>query len=255
MGRFDGVLLCSDYDGTLAGPDGKVSPENAQAIRYFTENGGLFTLATGRSPGFIRQMCAVLPLNAPVMCLNGGAIVDPESFRVLEISPLPQSAKAILPQLAHPVATYQVDLWYGDCQIIRWRLDSGRPLAGAFDAVPSPLFKAVLINSRREAAERMRDTARETYAGLYRFERSWPEGLEILPANGGKGSALGRIKAHTGAKRTVGIGDFENDVSLLEAADCGIAVANALPCVKQAADLMTVENTQHALRHVICEML
>ena len=189
MGRFDGILLCSDYDGTLAGPDGKVSPENAQAIRYFTENGGLFTLATGRSPDFVRQMCAVLPLNAPVMCLNGGAIVDPESFRVLEICPLPQSATAILPQLAHPEATYQVDLWYGDCQIIRWRLDSGRPLAGAFDAVPSPLFKAVLINSQREAAERMRDTAKETYAGLYRFERSWPEGLEILHE-----SAMGRLR-------------------------------------------------------------
>jgi hydroxymethylpyrimidine pyrophosphatase-like HAD family hydrolase len=128
-------------------------------------------------------------------------------------------------------------------------------LAGAFDTVPSPLFKAVLINGHREAAERMRDTARETYAELYRFERSWPEGLEILPANGGKGYALGRIKALTGAKRTIGIGDFENDVSLLTAADCGIAVANALPCVKQAADLVTVANGQHALRHVICEML
>ena len=61
MGRFDGILLCSDYDGTLAGPDGKVSPENAQAIRYFTENGGLFTQATSRSPDRTKVRCSRPP--------------------------------------------------------------------------------------------------------------------------------------------------------------------------------------------------
>ena len=52
MGKFDGILIASDFDGTVA-VDGIVSPENRRAIDYFMENGGMFTLATGRAPAFI----------------------------------------------------------------------------------------------------------------------------------------------------------------------------------------------------------
>ena len=47
MGKFDGVLLASDYDDTLYGTDMTVSAENVKAIEYFTAQGGTFTVATG----------------------------------------------------------------------------------------------------------------------------------------------------------------------------------------------------------------
>ena len=48
MGIFDGYLLVSDMDGTLLNSKGKLSEENKRAIEYFVDNGGQFTLATGR---------------------------------------------------------------------------------------------------------------------------------------------------------------------------------------------------------------
>ena len=53
MGKFDGVLLCSDWDGTLT--DGRAVPqENIDAIRYFQKDGGYFTFASGRYAGHFK---------------------------------------------------------------------------------------------------------------------------------------------------------------------------------------------------------
>ena len=58
MGKFDGVLLASDYDNTLVytqsifdggGAVPPIPPYNLQRLRYFTENGGRFTLVSGRT--------------------------------------------------------------------------------------------------------------------------------------------------------------------------------------------------------------
>ena len=46
MKKFDGMILACDMDGTLLDSSRMISKENAQALRYFTEEGGRFTLAT-----------------------------------------------------------------------------------------------------------------------------------------------------------------------------------------------------------------
>ena len=45
---FDGVLIASDLDGTLTTPTGEILPQVRDAIRYLIDNGGLFTVCTGR---------------------------------------------------------------------------------------------------------------------------------------------------------------------------------------------------------------
>ena len=46
---FSDILLTVDYDRTLTAPDSTIPQRNLDAIRYFMEEGGIFTLATGRS--------------------------------------------------------------------------------------------------------------------------------------------------------------------------------------------------------------
>ena len=50
MGKFDGILICTDLDGTLYRNDKTVSKENREAIEYFKNEGGYFTFITGRMP-------------------------------------------------------------------------------------------------------------------------------------------------------------------------------------------------------------
>jgi len=46
--KFEGLMLVSDLDGTLLNSKLEVSEENIKAVSYFVDNGGIFTIATGR---------------------------------------------------------------------------------------------------------------------------------------------------------------------------------------------------------------
>ena len=64
MKKFDKVLLASDFDGTLKDDNGVITKDVLDAVRYFQENGGFFTLATGRTYqgfGFTTILFTTLP--------------------------------------------------------------------------------------------------------------------------------------------------------------------------------------------------
>ena len=79
MGKFDGLLMVSDLDATIVYHGEKplkISEENKQAIRYFQQEGGRFTLGTGRIPCSVAPFVEGFSLNAPVITFNGAAIYD-----------------------------------------------------------------------------------------------------------------------------------------------------------------------------------
>ena len=79
---------------------------------------------------------------------------------------------------------------------------------------------------------------------------------EILPKGISKGAVLPRLAEHLGLdmKRTVAVGDYNNDISMLKAAGVGIAVSNATEEAKAAADLVTVSNEEHAIAKIIYDI-
>ena len=56
MGKFDGVLIATDFDDTYCGPGGVVHPANIEAVKAFTAQGGFFTVATGRANGVLTNL-------------------------------------------------------------------------------------------------------------------------------------------------------------------------------------------------------
>ena len=74
MGKFDGILICTDLDGTLLNGDYKVSEENAKAIEYFKREGGYFTFITGRMYYYAEDIYEMVKPNAPIGCGNGAAV-------------------------------------------------------------------------------------------------------------------------------------------------------------------------------------
>ena len=55
-------------------------------------------------------------------------------------------------------------------------------------------------------------------------------------------------------QKTVAVGDYDNDVGMLRAAKLGVAVANASPAAKAAADHITVSNEEHAIAKIISDL-
>ena len=102
MGRFDGVLLASDFDNTLiyteealrtGKPVPPLSERNRAALERFMAGGGRFAVATGRALAAFRKYAPLVPMNAPGIVCNGAALYDFAREEYLETATLYSSAR------------------------------------------------------------------------------------------------------------------------------------------------------------------
>ncbi len=261
MNRFRGFLICTDCDGTLTYEAGKVSDENAQAIRYFQEEGGLFTLATGRFPGHAYEFQEKVRVNAPVVALNGTVLYDLAKKRIIhEWTTEKQDCYELLSYIQKNYPEVW-ELWvnYTFQDSVSFQPGNHPYQDGAleqfFDRLPDRLYK-FLSFQKSELTPVLQQDLKARFHDRFRFDMSWPEGLEIQPINSGKGIAVQYMKEQLGfdIHTTVGVGDYENDLNLLQYADIGYAVENAVDSVKAAADRITVSNKEHALAKIIADL-
>lgn len=253
MGIFDGILICTDFDGTFALSGTRISRENCKAVRYFQENGGLFTIATGRSPDFIMSF-GEFTLNAPMIAANGTMLCDPRTGEKLMEFPLPKEAAEVIAAAAKQPFTEYIYICGEDGHGKPWHKSEDVPIDRFCEEKRGPWFKIVFEQSVENTAA-LKKWALDNWAGAYEFSRSWNCGLECQAAGTGKGESIARIGTLLGGIRlSVGVGDYENDISLIKCADIGYAVANAAPEAKAAADRITVSNDEHALARIIEEI-
>lgn len=250
--RFDGCLICTDMDGTLLTTDKRLTPENAQAIKYFQDNGGRFTVATGRYWDFVNDYKDVFIPNAHVISLNGCVISEVQTEKHLWYTQMDKSC-------------------FDDAQYIFESCPQLTMLlvntTNGFEAIKRSNIERLNeleINGRNIIykmtymclpGHTLDEHTRQFFAGFargrYNCERSWPGGMEYYPLEGGKHNAVMWLKENTRSDKLICIGDFENDISMLRCADTGVAVSNALDCVKAAADFVTVSNDENAIAKVI----
>ena len=118
--------------------------------------------------------------------------------------------------------------------------------------MPKPWCRLLCVQSP-ERTLALRDEMLARFGDRYEFNRSWGEGLEVIPRGSGKGACLTWIRKYLGDRvhTTIGVGDYENDLTLIRDADIGCAVGNAIDECKQAADRVIVPNTEHAIAAII----
>lgn len=130
------------------------------------------------------------------------------------------------------------------------------------DALSRMIYKVVFVCRRdggKEADEArgiaLRDRCRALFCeNIYSVVRSWDIGSEILNCRCTKGSAVRRLANMIGATKLVCVGDFENDIDMLEAADLGFAVENARDEVKAAADGVLCHACDGAIADLIARL-
>ena len=256
MGKYDGYLLCTDFDGTFALPGTRLSEENLAAVKRFQKGGGLFTIASGRQPQFIRELVKSFEVNAPVIAMNGTMVCDERSFRIIRDYPMEGDVLGLLDEVAALNLCDHITLWNDQEARDMWHRDSGLTPGQYYANHPKPWYKAVMVCPDERSALAMRAWFNEKGLPGYVGSRSWPSGFEIQGAEGSKGAALQWIRRYLGDRihTTIGVGDFENDISLICAADIGYAVGNAIDEVKAAADRVTVSNDRHAIAAIIDEL-
>ena len=266
MGKFDGVLICTDLDGTLLKNDKSISKENRAAIEYFKAEGGYFTFITGRMPYYASDFYHAIKPNAPIGCINGGGLYDFEKQEYIWKQELPREAVELVKAVdaALPGVGIQVSAFFrsyfckDNVTMERFRKITKLPnLRGEYDAIPEPMAKVLFGTDEEEEIRQVEQVLRShPLAGNFDFIRSEKSLFEILPKGIGKGNAITKLSQHLALdiNKTIAIGDYNNDISMFHAAKVGVAVANACPDALAAADYITVSNEEHAVAQIISDL-
>ena len=256
MKKFEGILFLSDIDGTLTNDDGQLPENNIRAIRYFQENGGLFTVASGRLPRFIGKFSGDFSPNTYIVGSNGTVIYDPEKEETVwakELDP------AVMQMISDTTARFPCisSLYFSDItgDVSVERKDFSRMAEKISAALDTPVCRAIVCQDA-EDTPMVRRFLLDTYGDRYNFNCSWPGGVEIHAKGSGKGEVIPILKElllkdgkpiHT----VIAAGDFENDVTMLRTADIGYAAANATDLTKAAADRITVSNNEGVIASIL----
>ena len=213
--------LVTDYDGTLA-TRGTVSTEAAAGITRLRTSGRHAILATGRRLDDLLAICPFVNLFSYVVAENGAVLYDPKTrVTTLLADPLPDRFKKAVQ-----------------------------------DANIKPVeIGNVIVATHVPNQERMLQIIRELGLELkIIFNRS---AVMILPTgiNKASGTKYALRKLGLSPHEIVAVGDSENDHSLLQIAECPVAVANALDAIKEAAALVTKSSAGEGVIELIDELI
>ena len=244
MGIFDDVLLTVDFDRTLTARDSSVPQRNLDAIRFFMENGGAFTVNTGRSvPMSAENIIGKVPVNAPLLLYNGSADYDTETGKLSRYVEIPLDPAAVLTDVQEKFPQLHVEIqgldahyllrknpgWEAYCDHNRCAWDYVTA-----ETVPQPMVKFAIYGEFREntvagmfeaSSEELAEFARldayiqENYGDTVDTFRACARILDVHAKNCGKLNTARALQKKLGKKILVCVGDAENDLTMLEGAD------------------------------------
>jgi len=248
---FSDILLTVDFDRTLTGPDATIPKRNLEAIRWFMDRGGGFTVNTGRSiPMSKRNILGIVPTNLPLLLYNGSAAYDEAAHRLTRHIPIELDPR-ILTELQQRFPLLNVEVQALDAHYLM-RKDrgwedfcdhNGCPWRYAEpDQIPGPFIKFSMYGQFRENTVASMYQATEEELQLFDeaigyVQHNFGDKVEIFRAcarivdfHGKTASKLNsarQLLRDTGRKILVCVGDAPNDLSMLEGADYAYCPADA----------------------------
>ena len=264
--KLSRTLYVSDLDGTLLNEDSVLSGDTiAMLNRIIEELGGLFTVATARTPATVVPLMQQVHANLPFIVIGGSAMWNPvtcdyEHTRCIDDETVNAVSDVFDRHGLHPfIYRRHGSLLYthhcGSLSVQEERFVAAR------QHLPLKRFFLDDEHYRHNADEALLIFAMNKYAVLKAlatdlqavstctvmlyhdiFDES--EGyLEIFTAGTSKAGAIRDLARQVGADRVVVFGDNRNDIAMLQAADHSVAVENAFSEVKAAASEVIGPNT------------
>lgn len=252
MGIYSDVLLTVDFDRTLTGPDSTVPQRNMDAILYFMENGGAFTVNTGRGiPMSANNIIGKIPVNAPLLLYNGSADYDTATGQLTRCVSIPLDPAEVLTDIQCRFPTLNVEVqstighhlmlknpgWESYCNNNHCDWSYITP-----DTVPQPFLKfAINGEYRQNTVASMYDATEEEmelfsevtayiqsrYGHAVDTFRACARILDVHAKGTGKLNAARALQKKLGKKYLVCVGDADNDLTMLRGADAAYCPADA----------------------------
>lgn len=215
------LALATDYDGTVA-HEGVMDGATITALERLKRSGRKIVLATGRVLPELVDHCPRLDLFDLAVIENGAVVYDPATggTRMLAVAPPPAFAAELAARGVDPVGTGQVIV------------ATFQPHQDVVQRTIHDLGLSLEVIFNKDA-------------------------VMVLPRGVDKATGLAAALEMLGVapRSAVGVGDAENDLSMLRLCGLGAAVANSLPGVKSAADLVLAGARGQGVIELIDRML
>ncbi len=253
MGRMTGCLLAVDVDDTLM-HNGVISRRNVEAIELFLREGGLFSLATGRTVSAVAPVLRQLRRVSPSVVAGGAMIVDFENQTVLRKKTLQKQDHALVQKALAQNLEIGVEVHSGKRVLTVSRTAESddhqayedlETTVVSFEEATGLAWNKVLYfcASEQDRSRLRRVLEPEAFASDFFYTSAIIDGrqrfyLEQFPKGVSKAAALKELCAMMKIPKGkfFAIGDYDNDLEMLKAADISAAPSNACEAAKAAAD-------------------
>lgn len=259
-------ILVLDIDGTLTNSKKQITNATKEAIWNIMDKGHLIALASGRPTPGMRRYEKELELDKRggyLLSYNGAKIVECTGNQVIHQNFLPLQVVPALYEFAVQrgagLITYD-----GDVVISAFEPDEFIKLEAGINWLPvrhQPDFveyvdynvNKCLMTAPGEQAAVYEKELQALFGDIISIYRSEPFFIEIMPKDINKAVGLELVlkSLGMGAEQAVCCGDGYNDISMIEYAGMGVAMGNAQPAVKEAADYIAPGNDEDGLVEVI----
>ena len=243
MGKFDGIMIVCDCDGTLLNAQREIPERNIDAIRHFTGNGGKFVIATGRPKNGALHILEKLPSSSPSVFFNGALIYDTHTETTLHADVVDVDTTEVMEQICsrfpaevgveaftvdeafavqdHPVTRYHFEILHEPFRLVE---PKDVPVGGVLK---------LFVTGKYDDIKAVQAYLQELYPGALNVVPSGKEFLEIFSPRSNKGEALAVLRQKFPEIHTFcAVGDGYNDMPMLETADRTFVPANGVDAAK-----------------------
>ncbi|OKJ36348.1 HAD family hydrolase [Streptomyces sp. CB01580] len=256
------ALVATDLDGTLLRRDDTVSPRTRAALALAARAGARHLVVTGRPVPGVRRLLAGLDYRGPVVCGQGTQLYDAGTGRMIRTVTLDRTAAdaalgKIEAQVGPVFAAVDQDGTDGRTLIEPGYVLPHPSLPAQRTSQRAELWSApvikVLVRHPRLTDDELAGAARSAVGTLASVTHSGPGTVELQPYGVDKGSGLSLAAQFLGvdARSAIAFGDMPNDLPMFRAAGHGVAMADAHPDLRAAADEVTSSNEDDGVAEVL----
>jgi len=259
--------IVSDIDGTLIDDERNLSTENYQAIQQLIADGGHFVLASGRPDAgmhHIAQECGLADKEGFLIAYNGGKIMRTDTREVLFSKGISHTSFSFFYDYAqqkglsicsytdeHIITNKLSEHVQTEIDLTKMNYLEVTNMITYFEDKFIP--KAIIFGEPELLQDCLAELAPFQEEQDVEVVISNPTFLEITGRNITKGRALHKLASllDIDISEIIAVGDGGNDLTMIQEAGLGVAVANAAPILKDAADTLTVSNNDSPIAELL----
>lgn len=260
------AVLALDLDGTLTDSKKRISERTKESIDKFIAAGGIVALASGRPTFGVMPVAKILELDKKggyILSYNGGCFLDCKNNKQLFMKELTHEYLSILEKQAKEfginLMTYNGDKAYAldiDEQYYMIEININHFIRVKADPltpkITFPIIKC-LMTADGDYLAKVEKEMKKYWEGKLNIVRSEPYFLEVTEVGIDKASTITNMVKKLGKSvdNLICCGDGFNDLSMIQAAGIGVAMANAQERVRAAADYITKSNDEDGIVDVV----